>query len=325
MKIYGKILIGILFIYAGLISFLLFLGSKKIDISKDKNLNRASGWVNSQSSYSGSELSFAIRNSPQIEFEFSSESNANQGLQIYVDQKYYYVSSPNLDTQKLSIVLDKKKTHSITVRHVCTRFYSPCQVKIRGIYVVPGTQVYPFTSHKKVLSILGDSISTIYGKDNYSQLLADDLGYELHNASILESTVTDTKGGNGAIKRYKKDVLGTKSDATIIFLGTNDAARGVDVKVFENDYSAIVKDIVSYNARGKVYLVGSLPRNDVNESLLENYNLIIKRIAQKYNVRYIDPDSWLLSGDFSDGLHPAFESQRKLANQFRDILNRDIK
>ena len=85
------------------------------------------------------------------------------------------------------------------------------------MYILIITELIPYKSNKKVLSILGDSISTIYGKENYSFMLADSLDYELHNASVLSSTVSKISDVDNAIKRYKKDMMSFKSDMIIIF------------------------------------------------------------------------------------------------------------
>lgn len=318
---------GIIFlsILALILSYILLFNDKSKNVANSGSINRGVGWINNQSNYSGSEFSFIINNSQEIAFEFDTNSKADQGAEILVDEKVYSISSPNLETQRLSIAVDKKKPHTVTVRHFCSFFYNPCQITIKGIYVERSADITSYRKHDKTLSILGDSISTIYGKNNYTHLLAEDLGYELHNASIIESTVSEVSGADNAIKRYKKDLMSFKSDVIIIFLGTNDTTRNVELDTFEKDYSKIVSDVKKFNPDGKIFLVGILQRNDINKNVLQNYNNVIKILAEKNNLYFIDPFSWLEENDFSDDVHPSLESQKKLAQHFQDVLSSILK
>jgi len=303
----------------------LLFNDNTVNVLNNDSINRGVGWKNNQSFYSGSELSFISNNSRDISFEFDTNSKADQGAEIIIDEKKYSISSPDLKNQKLSITVDKNKSHAVTVRHFCFFFYDQCQITLRGIYVRNGAKIFSYKTHYKILSVLGDSISTIYGKDNYSQLVANDLGYELHNARITQSTVSDVPGVNSAMKRYKKDLMSFKSDAIIIFLGTNDVAKSVSPNVFENDYLNMVSDLKRFDLKGKIFLVGALRRNDIEASKLQNYNNIVKSVAEKNNVYFIDSFYWLDDKDFSDDIHPSVESQKKLAKHFEDALSSILK
>lgn len=311
-------LCGFLFFY--LINNFFISGGNLVNFLNNVSISQNSGWKNNESFYAGSELNFIFIKSPQVAFEFSTKSKADQGVEIIVDGKSYSMLSPNLSTQKLAISIDKNKPHTVTVRHTCSYFYFPCQIKIEGIYLNKRARLSPFQLHDKTISVLGDSISTIYGKDNYSQVLANDLGYELHDASIIESTVSKVNGVDNAIDRYKKDLLERKSDITIIFMGTNDADHNVPLEAFKKDYKKIVSDVKKSNPDGKLILVGPLHRKDIEDDLLKNYGSAINDIAQEENTYFIDPINWLDDSDLSDEIHPSLESQKKIVEKFKEAL-----
>jgi lysophospholipase L1-like esterase len=300
------------------------ISTEKINIVDDKNINRGIGWNNNESHYSGSELSFIIYKSKEISFEFNTNSKADQDIQIFIDDKVYAISSPDINDQKLSIKINPHKSHTVTVQHVCTYFYDPCFMHINGIEVDRFAKISTYQRHSKVMSILGDSISTMYGKNNYTVKLAKDIGYETHNASILGSSVSKVKGVDNAINRYKKDILKYKSDIIIVFLGTNDVGNNVPVDTFEKDYSNIVSDLKA-QTNSKILLVGILPRQDIDSAKLNEYNSVINKIAELNKLPYIDPTNWLTPNDFIDAIHPSVESQTIIASHVLDNLTPFLK
>jgi len=312
-------------IFFSLLAIFYLINNKNVNILNNKAINKGMGWENNQSLYDGSELNFVFSNSNEIIFEFDTNSKADQGVEILVDGKSYSISSPNLGSQKLSIIVDKSEPHAVTVRHFCTYLYDPCQITLKGIYVEKWAKILPHKSDSKILSILGDSISSIYGKSNYAHFLAQDLGYELHNSSIMGTTVSNVSGANSAIVRYKKDILRFKSDVIIVFMGTNDISKNVPLDVFERDYSKIASDMKKLNPDGKIFLVGILKRNDLSLDVLQNYNRVIEKVAEDYSLNYIDTSSWLEYRDFSDDVHPSLEIQKKLAEYFQNSLSPILK
>lgn len=314
----------VIYIFFSLITSLLTLGyfynQTNKNVLNNNSINKGVGWINNQSYYSGSELSFSFKNSNEISFKLTTHSKADQGIEIFIDDNSYFISSPNLNSQKLSIAVDKNKPHTVAVKHFCTYLFDPCQISLTGIYLESGAQITPYQKHSKIISVFGDSISTIYGRNNYSQILANDIGYELHNASIIQSSISNVPKVDNGIKRYKKDLMKFKSDTTIIFLGTNDAKENVDPEVFKDDYSKIVSDIKSFNPNGKIFLVGILHRKDLSDSTIWMYNEIIKEIAHTNNAYYIDTNNWLNDNDYADDIHPSYESQKKLADHLKQYI-----
>lgn len=324
MKKYFPIIFSIICVLIFLFLFKTIISTEEINIVNADEINRGVGWINNESKYSGSELSFIVNKSKEISFEFSTNSKADQNVQIFIDDKVYEITSPDINNQKLSLKIDPSKPHTVTIQHVCTNFYDPCSIKLNRIWVDRFAKITTYQRHSKVMSVLGDSISTMYGKNNYTVKLAKDIGYEMHNASILGSSVSKVKGVDNAIDRYKKDIINYDSNIIIIFLGTNDAGNKVVLDTFEKDYSQIVNDIKN-NSKAKIILVGILPRQDIELSTLEEYNFVINKIADKYEVPFINPISWLTPNDFIDAIHPSLNSHKIIAGYLKEKLSPFLK
>ncbi len=300
---------------------IILLSNTTSNFLSDSLISRGYGWKNNESLYAGSELNFKFSNSKGVSFEISTKSKADQGIEILIDNKAYFLPSSINQSKTLSIKVNKNQSHTVTVRHFCTYLYDSCNVTLQRILLDSFAQVSPYRLHRKILSILGDSISTIYGVNNYSQIVAERLGYELHNASIMGSTVARVEGADSASLRYKKDIMDFRSNVIVIFMGTNDVGTNVQLDVFEKNYTKIVSDLTLHSPSIKIFLVGILPRKDRDSSTIYNYNAIIKNIADNNNIQFIDTSDWLSSEDFADAIHPSGEGQKKLGEHFRMILS----
>jgi len=318
-----KIIIALLIIFILIFLFGLNIFTKeyKIDIKNNKNINYNIGWIDNESSYSGSEINFNITNTKNISFSFQSQSKANQGIEIFINDSKYIISTPNINDQKLNISVDKNSINKIKIRHFCEFFYDPCNIKINNIYVDYKSNVISPKAKSKSLTILGDSISTIYGNNNYSFLLSDKLGYELHNASILGSSLIKNKNNDHLFDRLEKDIKNYKSNKIIVFIGSNDAANMASTELFLKNYSLMIKNIKDLQPNADINLVGILYRSDVNNDIIDDYNNAIKSVAQQNNVKYIDTRELLLTSDFSDGIHPSKESQIKISDFLYKNMN----
>ena len=313
------VFIGFLYLF-----YTSFFGSEK-NIVNHKSISRGAGWENNKSSYSGSELGFTISKSDTISFELATDSEATQGVEIIINDEKYILNSPLLNKQKLSIVLDKNKDNAVTLKHFCTYYYHPCTIELIGIWVSKDYKLSPYQAHTKRISVLGDSISTNYGNKNYSYLLANALGFELHNASKLGSTLTPQEKTDSAINRYEKDLKNYPSDIVVIFIGSNDLAVNVSVEKFKTDYLKMVRDIKSWHPKAMIFTVGTLPRKDIKPDIIDEYNGLIKQVASELGVAFIDTSSWLVEGDFSDEIHPSIDSQEKMSQLFQTEIKSYIK
>lgn len=308
--------------------FLSFLGyffssehfQRDIEFTNDQNIYRGQGWRNNQSRYSGSELGFIVTGTNEISLKFSTSSNATQEIEIYVNNNKQSVSSPNINNANIEIKLDKNKNNEILIRHICEFFYDPCEVKLDKAIARSSAKIKPYQPHKKSISVIGDSISTMYGNDNYTILLADKLGYELHNSSILSSTLVKIPSAPSAQDRYEKDISNYKSSITIIFLGTNDIANNVPVASFSATLNKIVTDLKQWNT-GKLFFVGILPRRDINSDVINSYNSEAENVAEKNGAVFIDTSIWLTDKDYADDIHPTLNAHKIISNNLYNLIN----
>lgn len=301
--------------------FLSFLGylftseyfQRDIDFSNDKNIYRGQGWKNNQSMYSGSELGFIVTGTNKILLKFSTRSNATQEVEIYVNDNKQSVSSPNINNANIEIKLTKNQNNIIVIRHICEYFYDPCEVKLESAIARSSAKIEPYQPHKESISVIGDSISTMYGKDNYTILLADKLQHELHNSSILSSTLVKIPSIPNAQDRYKKDIENYKSSVTLIFLGTNDIANNVHLASYSAGLKKVITDFKKWDT-GKLFVVGILPRYDIDTNIVNSYNNEAKKVAEENGSIFIDTSTWLNNKDYADDIHPTLEAHKIISN-----------
>ena len=319
MKITASLLF-LIFLLLTILAFIWLSGNTTQNFLYSKYIDTGVGWINDRSRYAGSEMHFIFTNSAFITVRASANSKADQGIELFIDNKSNLFPLSINNSSTFTMKVDKRVLHTVTIRHFCTYLYYPCGVTLQGIILNSNARLIPYKQHIKILSILGDSISTMFGIDNYSQITADALQYELHNASIMGSTVTKVPGLDSASMRYKNDLMNFKSDAIIIFLGTNDVGAHVQLDTFEKDYTNIVTSIKAYNAHSKLFLVGILPRKDIGYSNISPYNDIIKSVALLENANYIDMSQVLTPEEFADSIHPSQEGQKKIADFLKNEL-----
>lgn len=309
-----------------IISLILGVGSilyqnTQLNIVRNSLVYWGAGWQNQQSAYAGSEIGLNIENSNNISIDYTRNSKANQGIEVTIDGKKEPETSTDPTNEVLTFSLSETSAHTIVLRYYCTYLYDLCDITINKILVERKAKLHPYQTHKPILSVLGDSISTIYGNHNYSWLVSESQKYQLHNASIMGSTVSRVQDVDSAISRYQKDLKPFASAKTVIFLGTNDAKNNVPLSTFENDYSHMIVDILGWNKTTQLFLIGILPRRDIDVTIINEYNSVIKNLAQQYNIHFVDSSDWITYSDLADDIHPSVESQKKIFDNFQQIFS----
>lgn len=299
------------------------------NIVDNKLISWGTGWKNKNTNYSGNELRFTIQNSKKISVKVSvPNQEPNQEIEITAEKKHYSLSYPDLNKKELTIYLDKNtyiKPTEIRIRSFCVYVDYPCSLTIDSINVDGSTKLMSTTGFpSKTIAFLGDSISSNFGRQNYTKDLADELDYQLHNASIFGSTLTKGNNGRDAISRYKKDIINFKPNVVIIFIGTNDAIENKSLTEFVDDYKTIIKDIKTNSKFSKIIAVGIL-KNRISNSNTLVYNSLIQNVAKLENIPYIDTYSWLNDSDYMDGIHPSLQAQQKLSVKFLEAIPTIIK
>ncbi len=283
------------------------------------------------SRYGGDEVRFNIANTRSISFKVTSSNDYDnaQGIRVSVDGKNYELTTPNIDEKELKIAInnsDDTKKHNIIVMHWCGGSYSACDLALREINVDDNAIITtPNGVPKKTLAVLGDSISVSWGDSNFTYLLADKLGYQLHNAGFFGMSASEVKGWPSGLKQYRNDIVLFKPDVILVYLGTNDLGLKVPLRTFRSSYKKLVRGIKNGSPTSKIILVGLLRRGDYNADQVSAYSNIIKRVAKDNNLVYLNPYSWLTEADLRDGLHPDLKSQAKFADKFYISLSSILK
>lgn len=279
------------------------------------------------SKFGGSQMSFMVTNTDFITLTVSSPNTEvdAQGLDIVVDGKTHTVVTP-LHNTIVTIPIDsafRSSTHKVSIEHFCASTLSICEVGIDKILVSSDAKIFrPSSALPKTLAIIGDSITSSFGKYNYSYALADRLGMRLHNAGIFGSLVSSDPVWDSALDRYESDMTKFQPDVAIIFLGTNDLGHLIPLETFRKNYSTMLSGMKAQMPTSTIIALGLLRRQDFPTGQIRQYSRIIEEVANQYNVPYIDPIWWLDVSDYQDVVHPSKASQQKLADKLYEAVSR---
>lgn len=272
------------------------------------------------SKFGGSQMSFMVTNTDFISINANSPNTEVDalGIDIVVDGKTHSMVTPLHDT-RVTIPIDsafRSSTHKVTIEHYCASTLSICEVGIDKILVSSDAKIFrPSTALPKTLAIIGDSITSSFGKNNYSYALADKLDMRLHNAGIFGSLVSNDPVWDSALDRYEGDIIKYKPDVVIVFLGTNDLGHLIPLDIFQKNYSNMLSTMKAQMPASKIIALGLLRRQDFPTVQIRQYGRVIEEVARQHNVPYVDPFNWLDVSDYQDVVHPSKESQQKLSDK----------
>lgn len=187
---------------------------------------------------------------------------------------------------------------------------------------------------------LGDSLTAGVGVDSYKQsypyLIAEKLSVK--NNIILENRSVPGFKSSDIKNMLLPIAISDKPDIITLLVGINDIREDVSKKDFEKNYEQILK-ILTQKTKAKIYIINipfigssSLilpPYNYYFNFKTKEFNEIIKDLAQKNNVSYIDLYS-LTTKEFKksdsyysvDLFHPSAEGYAFLANVIYDNFNK---
>ena len=199
----------------------------------------------------------------------------------------------------------------------------------------------------KRVSILGDSISTYRGvsddgearesirynpwryqdpfpqEKTYWQRVMDEWGMVLcvnnsRSGGNLSGRDNPDAGVSRADQLARDD--GTAPDFVILFMGINDLGRGVDVKVFQEDYQKALQTIAKNHPAAFVCCINLPDRDSRIRARTMAFNAAIQDAAEAMGERFFVADlfSSILKNDFyydntTDGLHPNEYGMRYIA------------
>ncbi len=109
--------------------------------------------------------------------------------------------------------------------------------------------------------------------------------------------------------------LGTP-DTVILHIGANDL-RKRNLDFVMGDMGDLVIKAPEKLPKAKIYISGILRRLDIPWRRVDIVNRMFEWVAQRRNVFFVDPNSWLQNGDFGrDGLHLNRSGSSKLGGLF---------
>lgn len=210
----------------------------------------------------------------------------------------------------------------------------------------------------KLISILGDSISTYEGVSNdpsansttiynpafyrgifplsstYWHRVMDNLGLTLcvnnsWSGGNLSGVDNPDSGVNRAKSLSRDD--GTSPDIIIVFMGINDLGRSIDAEVFASDYKRTLAIIKEKHPKAQVCCV-NLPDRDVFlKRRAEIFNTAINTAVKSMGDNFFIADlfSSRLNNDFYymntlDGLHPDEDGMRIIAEIVENAIKSRI-
>lgn len=173
-------------------------------------------------------------------------------------------------------------------------------------------------NEKVTILALGDSLTEGLGVDadkNYpAQLEArlKEMGYP--NVTVINSGLSG-ETSTGMVNRLDW-VSQTKPDITLLIIGANDAMRGIDVPIIEDNIRTAIKTLRENNS--KVILGGMQIYDNLGSGYVADFAAIYPRVAKDMDVPLIP---FVLKGvaanpqlNQSDAIHPTAEGYRIVVN-----------
>ncbi len=211
---------------------------------------------------------------------------------------------------------------------------------------------------EKLISILGDSISTYNGVSNddaqntntignpyfysepfplektYWMRLAEAFGMKLCvNNSWSGGNLSGLDDSNAGVNRaqFLSDNNGQLPDLIIVFMGINDLGRGFDVSVFARDYEKTLEIIKLRYPLAKVCCVNIPDRDIFLKKRAEAFNEAIGKAASKAGENFFVADLFhsRLNNDFYymntvDGLHPDEDGHKIIAEIIASAIRSNL-
>ena len=182
------------------------------------------------------------------------------------------------------------------------------------------TSKLSFILKDKKVSILGDSISTFegysnndidtndtigdnkiyYNGNNYITDVNDTWWMKTANKIGFEILVNNSWSGDKVIQRGQKrclelhdntgDNAGTNPDIIAVYLGINDFRHNFTSEIFKENYDNMIKNMIHKYSEADIFLFNFVPNNSNKRTIeeLEEYNEVVKEIAEKYNCTLVD-------------------------------------
>lgn len=210
----------------------------------------------------------------------------------------------------------------------------------------------------KMVSILGDSISTYQGVSNdasvNSTLFLNPFYYRgafplektywmqvIRNLGLTLCVNNSWSGGNLSGKddetagvnraRHLSGDSGETPDLVIVFMGMNDLGRGIDISIFSKDYIQTLLIIKEAFPLAKVCCVNLPDRDFYLKARAELFNEAIESAVKEAGENFFIADLYhsRLNNDFYymntlDGLHPDEDGMRIIGEIVEEAIKKNI-
>lgn len=166
--------------------------------------------------------------------------------------------------------------------------------------------------------VIGDSLSAEYGLQRDSgwvallgrRLAQEQTGYQIHNSSISGDT------SSGGLSRLPEALAHYHPKIVIIELGSNDALRGLSLKMTQNNLSKMTT--MAQESGARVLVVGMQIPPNYGRQYTEQFQQIFISVAKENDTSLVP---FLLDGIATDknlfqpdGIHPNEQAQAVLAD-----------
>lgn len=196
-------------------------------------------------------------------------------------------------------------------------------------------------STRLVYAALGDSLTSGVGADNYEESYPYLVSVKLSQQKKAQIELKTFSYPGARTTDLIRDLLGpaiaARPDIITVLIGINDIHGRVGKEEFRNNYEYILGRLTKETS-ARIYVV-SIPQTGTNESMLppfkyyfemqtQSYNQIVRSLAEKYGVSFIDLTEITLAesrnndGYYSrDLFHPSAKGYNIWAQTIYDNLN----
>lgn len=211
----------------------------------------------------------------------------------------------------------------------------------QGIYMINGSTDNNFVKSPIVYVALGDSLTAGVGlnkyEDSYPYLLAQRFGKSYRAVTLKDRAIPGTRTEN-LLNKLLPAAIKDNPDIVTVLIGINDIHGLISADNFKNNYDRILSRLTKETS-AKIYVINLPfigadtlvlpPYNYLLDARTKEFNQIIKQLANKYSVSYIDlyaptVSMFKKSGDqySADSFHPSATSYKIWADIIYDNINK---
>lgn len=195
----------------------------------------------------------------------------------------------------------------------------------------PQSREQPVAAQPSIV-FLGDSLTAGYGlaeKDAFPALIEQKLkdsgqSYRVINAGRSGDT---TAGGLSRLDWYLKERVNPQ--ALVIFLGSNDAMRGVPLSEMEKNLHGIIDKARAFHADIRIFIVELRTFPNMGADYGDDFQKLFARVANDAKAQLIEFPLSEVAGrpdlNQPDGIHPNREGTQRVADEIWNALGKQLR